>query len=230
MIKTNYIGHDLAYQHRRNNPEYAGWSKQEEVAETWREIWQPLIENRAFPKHGQLLELGCGAGNLSIAFAQAGYDVTGIDIAPTAISWATENAAKANVNATFLLGDVLNLANLADDSFDILVDGHCFHCIIGGDRAQFLQSAHRVLKVGGILTICTMCNEVPDTEYFREHFDDTLRCAIHDGVATRYIGDSNDIIQEVIDARFKILDIQVIPPEPDKEGDLADLRLIAECR
>ncbi|ABW28906.1 methyltransferase, putative [Acaryochloris marina MBIC11017] len=99
-----------------------------------------------------MLELGCGAGNLGIAFAQIGYTVAGVDIAPTAISWAVENAAKAKVKVNFLYGDVLTLTEIEDASFDIAVDGRCYHCIIGKDRTQFLHTAHRILKPNGILT------------------------------------------------------------------------------
>jgi len=30
-MKTDYAGHDRAYQRRQNNPEYAGWMKYEEL-------------------------------------------------------------------------------------------------------------------------------------------------------------------------------------------------------
>lgn len=187
-----------------------------------------MIQRKAFPKQGRLLELGCGAGNLTIYFAQAGYNVTGIDIAPTAIDWAIKNAAKASVNVTFIQGDVLELAEIPDTSFDIALDGRCFHCLIGNDRAQFLQTAHRILKHNGILVINTMCNEVPQTSYWSDHFDSETRCTMHDGLATRYIGDSNDILQEIIHAEFRVLDVEVLPPR--NQEDLADLQVIAEKR
>ncbi len=207
FIKTDYAGHDRSYQRRRDDPDYAGWIRHDELAEDWQLIWQPLIQKNAFPQEGRLLEFGCGAGNISIYLAQQGYEVVGVDIAPTAIAWAAENAAKAGVNATFLMENVLELAQIADTSFDVVLDGRCFHCIIGSDRVRFLQSAHRVLKLGGILTICTMCNQVPETLYFQEHFDPKSRCIMHNDIATRYIGDSNEILQEVILAGFRVLNL-----------------------
>ena len=48
---------------------------------------------------------------------------------------------------------------------------------------------------------------------------------IHDGIANRYIGDSNDILQEIMQAGFRVLDVEIVPPK-DAE-DLADLRAIA---
>ena len=224
-FKTNYIGHDRAYQIKRQNPDFAGWIQHDEFTEDWQKTWLPLMAHAAFPKQGWLLELGCGAGNLSIAFAQAGYTVSGIDIAPTAIEWARENAASASAEATFLEGSVLTLEACADEAFDIALDGRCLHCIIGRDRAQFLQSVHRVLKPNGVLTICSMCNDVPDTLHFRETFDPVSRCTIQAGIATRYIGDSNEILQEIMAAGFRLASVTLVPPR--HEVDLADLIVIA---
>jgi hypothetical protein len=54
------------------------------------------------------------------------------------------------------------------------------------------------------------------------------RCTIHHGIATRYIGDSNQILQEIIQAGFRILDVELIAPKQPE--DLADLWVIAQKR
>lgn len=226
-MKTDYIGHDRAYQRKRSDPNFVGWNSADDVADVWRHSWLPLLQKKAFPQQGKLLELGCGAGNLSICFAQAGYTITGVDIAPTAIEWARDNAAKANANIDFIQADILQLSNIADDSFDIAVDGHCLHCIIGRDhRTRWFQAAHRILKPGGILAINTMCNEIPNNAYWQQHFDPHTRCTLHNGVATRYAGWSNDILKEIIQANFRILNAEILPPQD--EDALSDLQVIAQ--
>lgn len=227
-MSTDYSLHDLAYQSKRLKPDYIGWGKRDDSVEDLQLTWHPLRQRGAFPRQGKLLELGCGAGYLSIDFAKAGYSVTGIDISPTAIEWAIENAANANVLVRFLQGDVLGLANIADESFDIALDGRCFHCIIGSDRQQFLQSVYRILKAGGTLTICSMCNQVPNNSYYQEYFEPSSRCLFYTDkkTAIRYIGDSNEIIQEVISAKFRILDVTLVAPRHPE--DVAELQLIAE--
>lgn len=105
-----------------------------------------------------MLELGFGTGKLGIAFAQLGYIVTGVDIASTAIAWTVENSAKAKVKVNYLFVDVLTLVDIEDASFDIAVDGRCFHYVIGSDRTQVLHIAHRILKPNEVLTITTMCH------------------------------------------------------------------------
>jgi hypothetical protein len=68
-MRTDYIGHDRAYQRKRDDPDYAGWIRRDELAEDWKSSWQPLVQESVFPEQGRLLELGCGAGNLGIYFA-----------------------------------------------------------------------------------------------------------------------------------------------------------------
>lgn len=229
MLKTGYSKHDGVYQRKKRDSDYAGWDTHADLADEIHLRWQPLTAKSTFPKQGRLLELGCGAGNMSIYFAQMGYKVVGVDISPTAIGWAIENAVQCGVNAIFLEGNVLKLLEIADESFDMALDGRCFHCIIGSDRVQFLQETRRVLKLGGILALNTMCNEVPDTPYFQDCFDPRSRCTIHDGYAVRYIGDSNEILQEVMQAGFRVLDVEILSPTSPEEG-VATLQVIAEKR
>ncbi|NET60380.1 MAG: class I SAM-dependent methyltransferase [Symploca sp. SIO2E6] len=210
-MKTDYIGHDKTYQRYRQEANRPGWMAATDLAKVIQQLERILLFDY-FPKQGKLIELGCGAGNISIYLAQKGYEVSGVDIAPTAIDWAIENANQAQVQVDFLVGDVLHLEEIADESFDIVMDGFCFHCIIGDDRGKFLQTAHRLLKLDGRLCIRTMCNQVPDTQYYREHFDPQTRCTMHGDLATRYIGLSNDLIMEVIQAGFKVLQLEISPP------------------
>jgi ubiquinone/menaquinone biosynthesis C-methylase UbiE len=177
---------------------------------------------------GRLLELGCGAGNVSIELAKRGFDVHGIDIAPTAIEWARQNTLQAETACRFSVGNVLDLIEFPDESFDIVLDGHCLHCIIGTDRQQFLSSALRVLRPGGSLLIRTMCNEVPKGLVQSGNFDIQTRCTVSTGgIATRYIGWANDIICEVVDAGFNVVQMKIEPADLNAENNLDELLLLA---
>ena len=202
MMKTNYIGHDSAYKRLKADGK-TGWDDDEQTKKFTSTLERTLqIEN--VPKSGKFLELGCGAGEITLWFSEKGYDASGVDISPTAIDWAGEKAKTNNQKANFQVGNVLGLHNYSNDHFDIVLDGHCFHCIIGDDRKDFLKSAYRVLKSGGIFIIETMCGEVGN-EKVKKNFDPESRCIVYNDIATRYIGLSGDILEEIKNAGFQIL-------------------------
>ncbi|MGF1495613.1 MAG: class I SAM-dependent methyltransferase [Elainellaceae cyanobacterium] len=64
----------------------------------------------------QILDLGCGTGDLAIWLFQQGYDAYGIDIAPSAIAWANEQALAQNTQVQFTVGSVLDLSPYLTDS------------------------------------------------------------------------------------------------------------------
>lgn len=223
-MKTNYFGHENAYKKFKQEGKHPGWCTTEQLKQDIK-ILDRILQYDSFPNSGKILELGCGAGNISIYLAQKGYEVSGVDISPTAVEWAIENAKKADVQVDFKVGDVLKLEDIANESFDIVLDGHCFHCIIGDDRSKFLQSAWRILKSDGILCIRTMCNEVPEGR-FRKNYDPETQCEICGDTATRYIGLSNDILIEVIHEGLQILQMEMLPPFT--EDDLEELLLVTK--
>ena len=62
---------------------------------------------------GRVLVPGCGFGHDVRAWAQAGYDVMGYDLAPSAVAGSRERTPKDLDRATFRLGDFLE-----DEPFD----------------------------------------------------------------------------------------------------------------
>jgi len=219
-MRTNYIGHDELYKKRKAEGK-TGWDTAEQTQEFISTL-EEVIRAEYVPKSGKLLELGCGAGNITLWFAGKGYEVYGVDIAPTAIAWAQEKAKEDSIKANFQVGNVLDLQDYPDDFFDFVLDGHCFHCIIGEDRKLFLASARRILKPGGFFLVATMCGEVRDEEAKR-HFDPESRCLIYNGIATRHIGLAEDILDEIRNADFHILHWEIIPR---KEEDVSDLDVL----
>jgi ubiquinone/menaquinone biosynthesis C-methylase UbiE len=206
-MKTHYAGHDIAYRLRKAEGR-AGWDKTAD-AYARREVALGKVLGGGFaPTSGRLLELGCGAGNISLWFVRQGFEVTGVDISPTAIEWAKERSHAADINAEFLCADVLDLTRtLPDASFDFLLDGHCFHCIIGQDREKFLQQVRRLLKPNGFFLVDTMCGPVQSGSI--NGYDPVSKCAIVQGIATRYWGDPEEIQKELMDSGFTIVDVSI---------------------
>ena len=200
-MKTHYIGHDQRYQELKNAGEL-GWDSGGYLK--FQALVRSLLEAIDLPKRAKIVELGCGAGNMSVWLAQQGFVVSGVDIAPSAIKWAKQKAKESGVLVDFRVGDVCNLTHYEDSTFEAVLDGHCLHCIIGKDRQRFLSTAFALLKPKGYLLIDTMCGD-PKSATMIEHFDPKSRCTLHGDIATRYLGLADKILTEVIECGFEII-------------------------
>ena len=58
----------------------------------------PLTLALAHELGGPLLDLACGTGTMAIRMAEQGFQVTGVDIIPEMIAWATQKALKQGVS------------------------------------------------------------------------------------------------------------------------------------
>jgi 2-polyprenyl-3-methyl-5-hydroxy-6-metoxy-1,4-benzoquinol methylase len=101
------------------------------------------------------VDFGCGAGNYTVWLAKQGFDVTGIDISPSAIDLARKNAVKQGVQCTFIVADVLGDLREVKGLFDFAFDWELLHHIYPQDRPGYLANVARLLKPGGkYLSVC----------------------------------------------------------------------------
>jgi 2-polyprenyl-3-methyl-5-hydroxy-6-metoxy-1,4-benzoquinol methylase len=101
------------------------------------------------------IDFGCGAGNYSIYLATLGFDVTGIDISPTAIKAAQENAKKKGVKCKFLVANALGNLNQFKDKFDFAYDWELLHHLYPKQRRIYVKNVHKTLKPKGkYLSVC----------------------------------------------------------------------------
>jgi SAM-dependent methyltransferase len=211
-MKTDYFSHDAGYRWLRSNGK-TGWSETDEAYDEQKSHIQETLGRLCLPVGSTILELGCGAGNITVWLARFGYNVTGIDISPTAIDWARCRAVDEGVDAAFFVGDVLDLSGIEDNNFDLVFDGHCFHCIIGDDRLRFLSEAYRVVKPGGYFFADSMCQPVKAEAI--KGYDERSRCSFRGDAAARYFGLPDDITAEIITAGFRIIRYAVETEEPN---------------
>lgn len=208
MPRTDYAAHDDRYVRLREQGA-PGWDS----AEVYREREVELDWAVAGARPGaRVLELGCGAGNVAASLAARGFDVTGIDISRTAVAWATERAVPG---ARFGVGDVVDGI---DGTYDLVLDGHCLHCIIGEDRARLLANVRRALAPAGSFFVATMCGDVT-IPALRACFDPATRCQVVGGVAYRFIGDAEEILEELRAAGFTIERSMVVPRKDEDDQD-----------
>jgi 2-polyprenyl-3-methyl-5-hydroxy-6-metoxy-1,4-benzoquinol methylase len=94
----------------------------------------------------RIVELGCGSGTNAIFLASQGFDVTAIDVAPTALGIADAKARKAGVGVRWLLADVLNLPDLG--TFDLIFDRGCYHNVRYVNAAGFVEAVRQLSRPG----------------------------------------------------------------------------------
>lgn len=101
------------------------------------------------PKPGRAIVLGCGRGYDAVFLAQQGFEVVGVDFAPTAIAAATQLAAAAGVDAQFMQRDIFGLLPEYAQRFDYVVEHTCFCALAPELRDRYVTLAHDLLKPHG---------------------------------------------------------------------------------
>jgi SAM-dependent methyltransferase len=80
----------------------------------------PFLDGWGVGVHGKrVLDLGCGAGGLSVALAETGAQCVGVDLQEELIAAALQMAAEHGVAVRFLVGDILTMGSLG--KFDLVI-------------------------------------------------------------------------------------------------------------
>jgi len=94
-----------------------------------------------------ILEIGCGGAQCSIAFAKQGAKVTGIDISEEQLTFARALAEKNKVKITLYQGDVRNLKQVKSKSQDIVFSAFALQYV--DNIGKCFREVFRVLRPGG---------------------------------------------------------------------------------
>ena len=181
-----------------------GWSDEDTIANSVEKIRQIILGMQP----GAFLELGCGRGNIAIAFADE-WQVTGVDFSPTAVRWANQLALKTSKSATFVEADLSEDWPFGGSSFDIVFDANCLHFFHGVDRQHFIREAYRVAKPGGILILDTIVN-LPAQEHWKMlGYDPLTKASDRDGVAMNYYTEVPELLQLVAGNGFTITSTEI---------------------
>ncbi len=86
---------------------------------------------------GRALVLGCGGGMNAVYLAGKGFEVTGVDLAPSALMLAEERARTAQVRVRWLVADVLAMPEIGP--FDFIFDRGCYHHVRRYGAARFVS-------------------------------------------------------------------------------------------
>lgn len=125
--------------------------------------------DRLGPPPRRILDYGCGRGDAVRAFAEAGHEVVGVDIAEGAVEFARQNVPGADFHV------VTPEARLPfpDGSFDVCFSSEVIEHVF--DVRAYVQEVNRVLRDGGRLLLTTpyhglMKNVAVAAFAFERHF------------------------------------------------------------
>jgi SAM-dependent methyltransferase len=105
-----------------------------------------LIEAGKF--HGEVLDVGCGEAAISLYLAERGYTTVGLDLSPTAIDLARQEAQRRGLTtASFEVADISAFTGY-DGRFDTIVDSTLFHSIPVEAREGYQRSTVRAAAPG----------------------------------------------------------------------------------
>jgi ubiquinone/menaquinone biosynthesis C-methylase UbiE len=164
--------------------------KSAEEREAWKEIFTKALPAGA----SEILDVGCGTGELSILLAEMGYHVTGMDLSEKMLGRARSKAAAKNLDIRYERGDAENLP-FDSNTFDVVFNRHVLWTLPNPQKA--LEGWKRVLKAGGrsmvidgiwhdgsldsrarrlINRICTMAVEGKDP--WKDHYPEDLQSSL----------------------------------------------------
>jgi len=104
----------------------------------------------------QVVDIGCGAGQLSLALAERGARVLAIDASETMIAKLEERAGQRAMIGFECLASPIERLSLPAESVNVIVTSYALHYLRDADKGRLVAAAYHWLKPGGTLIIADM--------------------------------------------------------------------------
>ncbi len=145
--------------------------------ENWSQYF--ITRLKAFPLQSGL-DIGCGGGWFTRAFARAGYQMTGLDISPQMLDYAQTQAAKEGVRGEYLLGDIIKFHSPKKFDFATAIND-CINYIPKQKLTTAFKKVRAALKKGGIFlfdisSMRKFCEKLANTVSVDDREDITYLC------------------------------------------------------
>jgi len=104
----------------------------------------------------QVVDLGCGTGQISLPLAGRGARVLAVDVSPAMIRQLRAQATQAGVTSLEGLAMPIEDLSLPEGSADLVVSSYALHHLRDADKARLVSAAFGWLRPGGRLVIADM--------------------------------------------------------------------------
>lgn len=145
---------------------------------------------------GSVLVPGCGTGHDAREWARGGFEVTGLDLAPSAMRTAKERTDAAGLRAHFAQADFLE--SPATQPFDWIFEHTLFCAIDTSRRDDYVKAVLRWLK--------------PDGQFLAIHY------MLREGATEPPFGVSQDELMERFAPHFELVQGSVPRSYPNRTG------------
>ncbi len=124
----------------------------------------PWLDSLKKLSSSKILEIGCGTGCSTLALAEQGAIVTGIDIDEASIRVAKFRANLYGVDYTLLQENATRIDRFSKQSFDLVIFFASLEHMTIDERIEALKKAWDLLSAGSILVVI----ETPNRLWFRD--------------------------------------------------------------
>ncbi len=142
------------YKHDLDNHVYARLESDRRMVIPWLDAAKPL-------KGARILEIGCGTGSSTVALAEQGAEVVGLDLDTDALIVAQDRCRVYGVQAEFHIGNAAEMATrFRGQRFDTVMFFASLEHMTIAERLRALQDAWALLPGGGHLVIVETPNRL----------------------------------------------------------------------
>ena len=127
----------------------------------FREQVVPWLDNTKTLNGSSILEVGCGTGSSTVAFAEQGAHVTAVDLDEDSLAVAEKRVGLHGLKANFVLGNGQEIDKMFQNvHFDIIIFSATLEHMTYTERVNSLKAAYSLMKSGDLLSVVETPNRL----------------------------------------------------------------------